>query len=270
MSALALIGNLAVDRIAGGTPRAGGGVFHGARAAARVGADAVVVTRCAARDRDVVLVPLEATGVPVLCTDAHETTAFSFHYDGDRRVMTVDAVGDPWSVEDVDGWAADGLRDARWVLVAGLLRSHFPADTLAALARGGRRLLLDGQGILRVARPGPLERDADVDGGALRHLAALKLSEGEARILAGSLEPEALRALGVPEVLVTLGSRGALVVTPEIEAPIAPHPVPEAADPTGAGDAFSLAYIDARAREVDPVPAAEWAARVASEVIAGR
>ena len=269
MSTLALIGNLAVDRIAGGAPRAGGGVFHGARAAAHVGADAVVVTRCAPRDRDVVLAPLEATGVPVLCTDADETTAFSFHYEGDRRVMSVDAVGDPWSVEDVEGWAADALRDAHWVLVAGLLRSHFPADTLAALARPGRRLLPDRQGVLRVARPGPLERDADVDPRALGHLTALKLSEGEARILAGSLEPDALRALGVREVLVTLGSRGALVVTQETAAPIAPHPVPEAADPTGAGDAFSLAYLDARARELDPVAAAEWAARVASEVIAG-
>jgi hypothetical protein len=136
MSALALIGNLAVDRIAAGAPRSGGGVFHGARAAERVGADAVVVTRCAEADRHVALAPLEATGIPVLCADAHETTAFSFHYDGDRRVMSVDAVGDPWTVADVDGWAAEALRDARWVLVAGLLRSHFPADTLAALARG--------------------------------------------------------------------------------------------------------------------------------------
>ncbi|HSC92000.1 MAG TPA: PfkB family carbohydrate kinase [Gaiellaceae bacterium] len=270
MSALALIGNLAVDRIGAGAPRAGGGVFHGARAAERVGADAVVVTRCAEADRDVALAPLEATGIPVLCADAHETTAFSFHYDGDRRVMSVDAVGDPWTVPDVDGWAAEALRDARWVLVAGLLRSHFPADTLVALARGGRRLLLDGQGILRVARRGPLERDSHVDRRALEHLTALKLSEGEARILAGTIEVDALRALGVPEILVTLGSRGALVVTRETAAPIAPHPVPAGADPTGAGDAFSLAYLDARVRGLDPVPAAEWAARIASEVIAER
>ena len=74
MSTLALIGNLALDRIAGGTPRAGGGVFHGARAAAHVGADAVVVTRCAGRDREVALAPLEATGVPVLCTGASRGT----------------------------------------------------------------------------------------------------------------------------------------------------------------------------------------------------
>lgn len=268
MSTLALIGNLAVDRIAGGAPRAGGGVFHGARAAAHIGADAVVVTRCAPADRDTALAPLEATGIPVTCADARETTAFSFHYEGDHRVMRVDAVGDPWTAQDVEGWASRPLQDARWVLVAGLLRSHFPPGALAALARGGRRLLLDAQGIVRVARRGPLERDADVDLGTLAHLAVLKLNESEARILAGAVEPEALRALGVPEVVLTLGSQGALVVTADEAAPIAPHPVPGSVDPTGAGDAFSLAYLEARAGGLEPVPAAERAARVAAELIA--
>ena len=270
MSTLALIGNLAVDRIAGGAPLAGGGVFHGARAAAHIGADAVVVTRCALGDRDTALAPLEATGIPVTCADARETTAFSFHYEEDHRVMTVDAVGDPWTVRDVEGWASGPLQATRWVLVAGLLRSHFPPDTLAALARGGRRLLLDAQGVVRIARRGPLERDADVDRGTLEHLAVLKLNEDEARILAGGLEPEALRALGVPEVVLTLGSRGALVVTADVAAPIAPHPTPGSVDPTGAGDVFSLVYLAARAGELEPVPAAERAARVAADLIASR
>ena len=45
MSPIGLIGNLSVDRVAGGEPRPGGGVFHAARAAARLGTDVVVVTR---------------------------------------------------------------------------------------------------------------------------------------------------------------------------------------------------------------------------------
>jgi sugar/nucleoside kinase (ribokinase family) len=270
MSTLALIGNLSIDRVAGGPPRAGGGVFHGARAAAHVGADAVVVTRCAAADRDVALVPLQAIGLAATCADARETTAFSFHYDGGHRVMEVDAVGEPWSAGDVEGWAAPAIRDAGWVLVAGLLRSHFPLETLAALARGGRHLLLDGQGLVRVARPGPLERDANVDRRVLEHLTVLKLNEDEARILAGGLDPDALRSLGVPEVVLTLGADGARVVTDDVASPVAPHPVPDSVDPTGAGDAFSLAYLDARARGLDPVSAAERAAHVASEVISSR
>ena len=166
VSRIALVGNLAVDRVAGGPPRPGGGVYWAARAAAHVGADAVVVTRCAPADRDVALAPLEAFGFPVISVDAAETTAFSFHYEGDHRVMNVDAVGDDWSTSDLSGWAAPALADAEWVQVAGLLRSHFPTETVEALARDGRRLLLDAQGSLRRARDRPApagRRDRPLD-----------------------------------------------------------------------------------------------------------
>jgi len=162
MSRIALVGNLSVDRVAGGPPRPGGGVYWGARAAAHVGADAVVVTRCAPADRDVVLEPLEAFGLLVAWTPASETTAFSFHYEGDHRVMRVDAVGDAWSVQDVEGWAAPALADPEWIHVAGLLRSHFAAPVVEALARDAK-LLLDAQGSLRQARVGPLERDDSLE-----------------------------------------------------------------------------------------------------------
>jgi ribokinase len=267
VSTVALIGNLAVDRVAGGAPRPGGGVFHGARAAVRLGADAAVATRCAPADRAVVLEPLEALGLRVACADARETTAFSFFYEGDHRVMNVDAVGEPWAPGDVDGWAADALDGAGWAIVAGLLRSHFPPAAIEALARDGRKLLLDAQGLVRVARPGPLVRDADVDRAVLRHLAVLKLNEDEAAILAGGLEPDALRGLGVPEVVLTLGSRGALVVTPEAAVPVRPHPARGAVDPTGAGDAFSLVYVVGRAQGLEPADAADQAAKVVAELI---
>ena len=205
--------------------------------------------------------------MPVTAADGRETTAFSFHYEGDHRVMTVDAVGDPWTSDDIAGWAAPPLADARWVLVAGLLRSHFPAPTVAALARDGRRLLLDAQGIVRVARVGPLERNADIDRAVLAHLAVLKLNEDEARILAGALDAESLLALGVPEVVVTLGSEGARIVTPELDTAIPPHPV-AAPNPTGAGDAFSLVYLDGRESGLHPVAAAERASREVADMLA--
>jgi sugar/nucleoside kinase (ribokinase family) len=266
MTTIALIGNLTVDRVAGGQPRAGGGVYWAARAAAHVGADAVVVTRCAAADRELVLEPLEAFGLPVVWTPASETTAFSFHYEGDHRVMEVDAVGDPWSVGDVEGWAATALAGVEWIHVAGLLRSHFPAPVVEALADAAH-LLLDAQGSLRRARVGPLQRDDALDRAVLSSLTVLKANEDEGRILAGSLEPDALRALGVPEVVLTLGSDGAQVITPDLVADIAAHPVRGGIDPTGAGDSFSVIYLDGRARGLDPVAAAERAAETVAELI---
>lgn len=267
MSQIALVGNLAVDRVAGGDPRAGGLVFHAARAAASLGVDAVVVTRCAAADRETALVPLRALGLPVTCRDARETTAFSFHYEGDRRIMTVDAIGDPWTAADVEGWAGAALEGAEWVLVGGLLRSHFEKPALDVLARDGRRLLLDAQGITRVAATGPLREDAGFDRELLRDLEVLKLNEEEGELVACGLAQEQLEALGVPEVVLTLGSHGARVVANGTMAAVQPSPAAGRVDPTGAGDIFSLAYVAGRTGGLDPAAAAGRAARVVTELI---
>jgi sugar/nucleoside kinase (ribokinase family) len=182
--------------------------------------------------------------------------------------MTVDAVGDPWTPDDVESWAAGTLADAGWVQVAGLLRTDFPAETVAALARGGRRLLLDAQGLVRLGRTGPLAEDAGVDHEIFRSLEILTMNEDEAHALAGGTEPERLRSLGVAEVVLTLASEGAVVVTPKAAAEIASHPVDGPVDPTGAGDSFALLYLDARSQGAEPVEAAANAARIVAGLIA--
>jgi sugar/nucleoside kinase (ribokinase family) len=267
VSPIGLIGNLSVDRVAGGGPRPGGGVFHAARAAARLGTDVVVVTRCAPRDRALALSPLEALGFPVTCADAAETTGFSFHYEGDTRVMTVDAVGEPWTAADIEGWAGEALDGCEWVLVGGLLRSHFETPAADALAGQGHRLLLDAQGITRVAETGPLREDAEIQRSLLRDLSVLKLNEREGELVAGGLDLEHLETLGVPEVLLTLGSQGARVVAAGTMTPVAPRVADGPVDPTGAGDAFSLVYVGGRVSGLDPVAAARRAAHDVVELI---
>lgn len=96
----------------------------------------------------------------------------------------------------------------------------------------------------------------------------LKLNEDEAAIVAGGIDQASLEALGVPEVIVTLGSRGAVVVADGELVAIGAVPVNGPVDPTGAGDAFSLVYVDARGRGLAPAAAAERAAVVVSELIA--
>jgi sugar/nucleoside kinase (ribokinase family) len=267
VTGIAVVGNLSLDRLAGSEPRAGGGVFWAARAAAHVGAEVTVAARCAPRDRPVALAPLEKLGVPVVRGDAKRTTQFSFHYEGDHRVMTVDAVGDPWSPEDVAAWASSALTDAGWVQVAGLLRTDFPAETVAALARDGRRLLLDAQGVVRLGRTGPLAEDANVDPRVFRELAILTTNEHEAKALVGDTEPERLRSLGVAEVVLTRASRGAVVVTADAATEIPAARVEGAVDPTGAGDSFALLYLDSRSQGAEPVAAGRRAATVVAELI---
>ena len=233
-----------------------------------MGADAAVATRCAPQDRETALAPLEALGLPVVCGDASRTTRFSFHYEGDHRVMTVDAVGDAWAPADVGGWAASALADAEWVQVAGLLRTDFPAETIAALARDGRRLLLDAQGVVRLGTTGPLAEDANVDPAIFRELAILTMNELEAQALVGGTDPERLRSLGVAEVVLTRASRGAVAVTDGQATEIPAARVEGAVDPTGAGDSFALVYLEARSRGAEPAEAGAYAAGVVAELIA--
>jgi sugar/nucleoside kinase (ribokinase family) len=225
---------------------------------------ALVAVKCAPEDRQVLAPPLVALGLPVLWLNGSSTAAFSFHYSGDRRAMIVDAIGDPWTVEDVRA-----LGDVRWVHVGPLAASDFPAETLAELARG-RRVSFDGQGLVRPAQTGPLKLGGAPDPGVLRHVSILKLAEEEARALLGEADEPSLRSLGVPEVLVTRGSRGSLVFADGRLTEIPAQPVDGPIDPTGAGDAFAAAYLAARSSGHAPAAAARRAGALVTGLLARR
>ena len=177
--------------------------------------------------------------------------------------MRQDAVGDPWTPAQAVAAAGDAI----WVDVCALTRTDFPADTLAALAADGRQLLVDLQGLVRTATIGPLHTDEHI-GDVLRHVEVLKLNDEEAETLVGSAEPEKLLDLGVPEVILTLGSQGAWVITPSLVEHVPSVPVAGHVDPTGAGDTYSVTYIVQRAAGAEPVEAARIAAATVSEFLA--
>lgn len=262
MTAIAALGHLTRDVVAGSDPRSGGGVFWSTRALARLDADAKVHASCSAAHRTALVPPLESFGLPVTWHESSATTAYSFHYEGDRRIMWQEAVGDPWSPEQ----AVAGIGDATWINVCALTRTDFPSETLAALAKDGRRLVVDLQGLVRTATIGPLETDAHI-GDVLHHVEVLKLNDEEAETLVGSADPEKLHSLGVPEVILTLGSQGAWVVTPDLVEHVPAVPVEGAVDPTGAGDTYSVTYLVQRAEGAEPVEAARVAAATVSEFL---
>jgi sugar/nucleoside kinase (ribokinase family) len=243
---IAVVGNLSLDRIAGAPPRIGGGPYHAARALRLLAARGEIVARCADADRRFLLPRLATLGIPFQVLRGSHTTAFSFEYDGETRVMSVDAIGDAWTPHDAR--AVD--RRVRWVHVAPLLRSDFSAETLAELGRG-RRLLLDGQGLVRRPQVGLLQLDADFEPELLRHVSILKLAEEEAAIV-GEVD--------VPERIVSLGSRGSIVYADGRETRVPARPL--ARDPTGAGDAFAVAYLVSRAAGHSPAAAARRATSV--------
>lgn len=256
MRPLGVIGHLSRDVVAGGRPRAGGGPWHAARALRALGIDAIVFAK--AGDRTFGR-QLAALGLPVSLTTGGETTAFSFSYDERGvRTMAVDAVGEPWSVTELP---QSLLRRVGWLQVAPLLHGDFDPDALEWLARD-RRLLLDGQGLVRVRKTGPLELDGTLDRDLLRHVSILKLSDEEAAAVGD------VHDLGVPEVLVTHGIEGATVITPAATVEVPARRVD--ADPTGAGDGFCAAYLASRAQGHGPVSAARRATALVGALLSGR
>jgi sugar/nucleoside kinase (ribokinase family) len=262
---LGVIGPLSRDVVAGGEPRIGGGPWHAARALRALDQNAVVVAKCGGDERAAFLRKLALLGIPVALVCRGETTAFSFSYDAEKnRTMHVDVLGEPWQEDELP---LRLLGRVEWLHVAPLLRGDFPPEALERLARG-RRLLLDAQGLVRVRQIGPLELDASFDRDVLRHVSVLKLAEEEARAIVGDDDLEELRALGVPEVVVTFGLRGSLVLTRSLAERVRAYPVD--ADPTGAGDAFTIAYAGARAAGHGPVSAARRATALVASLLGGR
>jgi sugar/nucleoside kinase (ribokinase family) len=261
---LALVGSLSFDRVEGGPPRIGGAPYHGGRALRLLGGPGRIVAKCGRPDRRELLPRLVALGLPVTLWSGEATHVFSLHYDGDRRQMVVDSVGDPWRPDELAG----ALAGVDAVHLAPLLRSDFSPEVLAQVARG-RRVSLDAQGLVRPRHVGPLELDRDFDGALLERVSILKLAEEEAQALVGEVSEATLRGLGVPEVVVTFGTDGSLVYANGRLRRVDAHEI-AAPDPTGAGDAYAVTYLASRADGHAPAAAARRATAVVASLLTGR
>jgi sugar/nucleoside kinase (ribokinase family) len=250
---IALLGNLSRDLLPGRPPHVGGGPYHGARALQRLRVPARIVARCAVADRELLLPPVVQLGTPVRYVAGESTAGFTISYDGDRREMVMASLGDVWKPTDVPE-----LPGTRWVHIAPLSRHEFPLETIAAIARR-RRISFDGQGLVRVPEVGPLRLDANYDPELLRHIWVLKLAEEEAEVVGD------VTRLGPREVLVTHGSRGATIYYGGRKEFIPARAIPK--DPTGAGDAFTTAYVVARNAGFAPTGAARRATAVVASVL---
>jgi sugar/nucleoside kinase (ribokinase family) len=263
---VAVAGNFARDRVDGGPPTPGGCPFFAAEALRRLGRDGQIISRYAPVDAALFEPRLAALGHPVTLLAAERTSGFALDYVGEKRTMTVTAAGSTWRPEDASALEAD----IEWVHVAPILRSDFPADTLAALA-GGRTLSLDGQGLVRAAELGPLTLDANYDPAILASVTILKLAEEEANVVAGgAFDRASATELGIPEVLLTLGSHGAVVFWGDKETLVPASPPVLDVQTTGAGDVFMVAYVVARSEGNDPVESATSASRLVAEILEDR
>jgi sugar/nucleoside kinase (ribokinase family) len=216
-----------------------------------------IITCCAPADRGELLPPLVRLGTPVRCITGRVTASCAIDNDGDERRMRLEAIGDTWEASDLPELPTR----VRWVHIAPLARSDFPARTLATLARR-YRISYDAQGLVRVPEVGPLQLDANFDPAVLGSISILKVAEAEAEVL-GDLD-----ALGIGEIVLTRGSKGSTVITGGRREDIPAHAL--ASDPTGAGDVFATAYVVARDAGFTPAGAARRATAVVALLMSRR
>lgn len=259
---ITVLGNLAIDVINGAPKSPGGCASFSGVALRAAGGHGHIVALAAETDHALFDALLDSFGSIVRILPADRTSAFRLDYvDVDHRQMSVDAIGPVWGTAEIE--AADP--DTTWVHLAPLLRTDFPASTLALLAERGHRVAYDGQGLVRADRLGPLVVDRHYPPELLRHLSVLKLAEDEAVIVAdGPFDEETAKRLGVPEILVTYGSEGCDIYTDDTVVRVPAAWRVEGVQTTGAGDMFTSCYVANRAAGADPRRAVE----LASELVA--
>lgn len=180
----------------------------------------------------------------------------------DHRVQEVTAVAKPLTLADLNGVAA------RWFHLGPLTAGDIELDLIPSLARRGR-VSLDVQGLLRhVVDTHIAVRDWSAKREYLPAVTALKASEEEARLLTGTsdmaLAARRIAAWGVPEVIVTLGRRGSIILSQGRLERI-PAYLPKAEiDPTGCGDTYMAGYIFQRLAGRSPASAGDFGAAMAT------
>jgi ribokinase len=160
------------------------------------------------------------------------------------------------SPEDVD--AAEALI-ARSQVVMSVL--EIKQETAARAMELGRK-----NGALTILNPAPAER---LDPSVFANIDLLTPNQSELRILLG-LSPDdptdtlilakRLQAQGIRNIVVTLGSRGALVVEAGKEERVIAGTAVKVTDTTGAGDAFNAALAFALANKRPLLDAVQFAA----------
>jgi len=268
---LTLIANVALDRVNRGPWTCGGCPAFAPYAFAHLHAGGVINAACADEDLGLFRASCTDDSVTFRFKPAEATTRFDLNYFGEfgeTRSMVVHTVGHAWSESDIDRLEID----TDWVHLAPLLRSDFPAPTVARLAARGHRIAYDGQGLVRVPQIGELTLDARYDPELIRHLTVLKLSEDEIAVLAAEHGRESVldTLSAIPELILTLGFRGAEIHSAGTVSHVAPDRVISDVQTTGAGDAFMIAYLIGRHRGDGPAGAAAVGANIAAEMLADR
>ncbi len=219
----------------------GGPVVYSAAAAARSGADVLVVTRVAPEDREELRV-FEENGAAVLPLDSVATTSIHNLYetsDHERRTVKLLQAADPYALEDLPDTGA------RIYQLGGLFVGDIPESLIESLSRRGE-VALDAQGAVRHVVDGRMEfGDWQEKRTYLPFVTYFKTDAAEAELLTGETDrvraARTLQEMGAREVMVTHNTEVILAAGDELyRAPLTPRNL---TGRTGRGDTCFAAYL---------------------------
>ncbi len=206
---------------------------------------------------------LRSQGTDVKDFESEQTVCFEniYQHDMNYREQKVWAQSDAFHTAQLEG------TEARIFHLGPLLAGDIPGDLIRFLSDKGI-VSMDVQGFLREVRDNAV---LPVDWSAKKELLAfvdvLKANEEEMHVLTGETDihegAAILASWGVKEVLITLGSKGSVVLNNGQYYDIPAFINGEAVDATGCGDTYMAGYLYQRAKGAAPDQAALFASAMA-------
>ena len=240
----------------------GGAVVYSSVAAAKLGADLLVITKLHPED-DAALEVFKRNDIPHLSRESAHTTSIRNTYttaDRDRRTCEAISMADPFELGDIpEGVEADVY------YMGGLMKGEFPESFVTAMADRGKTAI-DVQGFLRVNENGSMVfRDWDRKREIISSVHYLKTDAAEAEILTGETDrvkaARTLAAWGAREVMLTHSSEVLVCVDDCIHT--SPFTAENLSGRTGRGDTCFCTYCYWR-KDHDPAEACRFAAALTS------
>lgn len=204
----------------------------------------------------------EGIDTSYLCTDSQAPSGVALitvDEHAENSIVVASGANALLSPQDLAG-AEEAIEEADWIL----MQLEIPLDTVEFVADLACRK--HKKVVLNPAPAQPLPKEL------LRHVYILTPNETEAEIISGvkvtnlSSAMEAarrIREMGVPWVVITLGSKGALVYGESVKE-IVPAFEVKAIDTTAAGDVFNGAFVVALSEGKDLVEAARFACKASA------
>lgn len=203
---------------------------------------------------------IKQLGLDVICYPSQHTVYFENKYgaNSDNRTQRVLAKADPFTVEEMKPL------EARIFHLGSLLNDDFSAEVVEFLSEKGL-ISIDVQGYLREVRDEEVHAISwEEKEKILKHTDMLKLNEHEMKVITNSDNPrtvaEKIATMGVKEVIITLGSYGAVIYVDRKFYEIEAYKPREIVDATGCGDTFSTGYLYCRAQGIGYEEAGKFAA----------